>query len=568
MPAVSADGRTYTFRIRPGYAFSPPSNEPITAETFRSTIERALDPRLGPDADGIQWLGDIVGASDYHAGKASVVSGLSSTDDTLSITLSAPSGTFLQRLTMPAFCPVPIGSARIRSGVNDPPLPRSGPYYVSDHVSGQYLILARNPNYPGPRKLGADALVWLTGIDPADAISRLEAGTVDLVPTVEQLDPEGSIARQWGPGSSAASSGDQRYFSSDGGELGFLALNPRDPLLKDPDVRRAIALVLNRTDMARSFGMIATSGLLPAVMTGRSRSQPFKLEGSADATALDEAKRLMAGRTGSIVMSFWPDCDPCQKMATRMTSDLQAIGIGLTVETDDDPHAAAAKKGSNVSMVIGFVQPRYPDTEATLNDIRSVVPPGWLGPGIDSAIAGLDRQADPDRVAAASGLVDRLERTEIRDHPVRDGLASGLCRIGRRLRGVRAELGGARPRHALPEGLTPAGLRSAQRERDNRAMGDPSELSPSQAARRLGTSTRTVQRWIATGRLPARRVGGAGVSRLARLDAFERAQRPPEPAEPWTPPPDPIAVRRQPRRDRRAGPADLRAARDPHDRSR
>ena len=34
------------------------------------------------------------------------------------------------------------------------------------------------------------------------------------------------------------------------------------------------------------------------------------------------------------------------------------------------------------------------------------------------------------------------------------------------------------------------------------------ELSPSEVARRLGTSTRSVQRWIATGRLPARRVGG------------------------------------------------------------
>ena len=34
------------------------------------------------------------------------------------------------------------------------------------------------------------------------------------------------------------------------------------------------------------------------------------------------------------------------------------------------------------------------------------------------------------------------------------------------------------------------------------------ELSASEAARRIGTSTRTVQRWIATGRLPARRVGG------------------------------------------------------------
>jgi acetyl-CoA/propionyl-CoA carboxylase, biotin carboxylase, biotin carboxyl carrier protein len=34
------------------------------------------------------------------------------------------------------------------------------------------------------------------------------------------------------------------------------------------------------------------------------------------------------------------------------------------------------------------------------------------------------------------------------------------------------------------------------------------DVSASEAARRIGTSTRTVQRWIASGRLPARRVGG------------------------------------------------------------
>ena len=33
MPSVSRDGRTYTFRIRPGFRFSPPSDEPVTAAT-------------------------------------------------------------------------------------------------------------------------------------------------------------------------------------------------------------------------------------------------------------------------------------------------------------------------------------------------------------------------------------------------------------------------------------------------------------------------------------------------------------------------------------------------------
>jgi acetyl-CoA/propionyl-CoA carboxylase biotin carboxyl carrier protein len=46
------------------------------------------------------------------------------------------------------------------------------------------------------------------------------------------------------------------------------------------------------------------------------------------------------------------------------------------------------------------------------------------------------------------------------------------------------------------------------------------ELSPSEAAARLGTATRTVQRWIATGRLPARRVGGRWRVAIDAIDAF------------------------------------------------
>ncbi|TAL12857.1 MAG: helix-turn-helix domain-containing protein, partial [Chloroflexota bacterium] len=46
------------------------------------------------------------------------------------------------------------------------------------------------------------------------------------------------------------------------------------------------------------------------------------------------------------------------------------------------------------------------------------------------------------------------------------------------------------------------------------------ELSPSEAARRIGTTTRTVQRWIANGSLPARRVGGRWRVAFDALDAF------------------------------------------------
>ena len=47
-PAVSAGGRVYTFRIRPGYRFSPPSGQPVTAAAFQRAIERALQPGRAP----------------------------------------------------------------------------------------------------------------------------------------------------------------------------------------------------------------------------------------------------------------------------------------------------------------------------------------------------------------------------------------------------------------------------------------------------------------------------------------------------------------------------------------
>jgi acetyl-CoA/propionyl-CoA carboxylase biotin carboxyl carrier protein len=52
------------------------------------------------------------------------------------------------------------------------------------------------------------------------------------------------------------------------------------------------------------------------------------------------------------------------------------------------------------------------------------------------------------------------------------------------------------------------------------------ELSPSEVARRLGTSTRSVQRWIVSGQLPARRVGGRWRVAFDAIGAFDATQRP------------------------------------------
>ena len=88
LPTRSADGKSYTFTIRRGFRFSPPSNESVTAQTFKYTIERTLTPRMrSPLAPEFR---DIVGASAYMAGKATHISGVVAHRNALTIRLTAP----------------------------------------------------------------------------------------------------------------------------------------------------------------------------------------------------------------------------------------------------------------------------------------------------------------------------------------------------------------------------------------------------------------------------------------------------------------------------------------------
>ena len=153
MPKVTNGERTYTFRIRPGFRFSPPSNEPLTALTFSHTLERSLSPKNQFSA-GPFWASDIAGVSPYRAGTARHISGVSAHGNTLKITLVRPAGDFLTRLSMLAFCPVPLSVPVHTKGFSAAPIPSAGPYYVAS-TDEHRTVLARNPNYHGDRPRSA-----------------------------------------------------------------------------------------------------------------------------------------------------------------------------------------------------------------------------------------------------------------------------------------------------------------------------------------------------------------------------------------------------------------------------
>ena len=145
MPAVSADGRTYTFIVRPGFRFSPPSGAPVTAATFKHTIERTLGPKLRAYARS--FMGDIVGMRAYQAGRTSHLAGVTASGDRLQIRLTAPAPDLPTRLATTPFCAAPDDTP---AGPQSQPIPSAGPYYIVPGTRDQ-LVLARNPNYGGHR---------------------------------------------------------------------------------------------------------------------------------------------------------------------------------------------------------------------------------------------------------------------------------------------------------------------------------------------------------------------------------------------------------------------------------
>src|SRR5262249_7712933 len=137
VPTPANGGRRYTFKIRPGFRFSPPSNEAVTAATFKSTIERVTDPRLKSPFASV--FNAIVGYHAYVTGRAPSIRGLVVRGKTLPIRLSRPDGSLLATLAAGGACAVPRGTSAVAGGIDD--IPSAGPYYIASYTPRQQLVL-------------------------------------------------------------------------------------------------------------------------------------------------------------------------------------------------------------------------------------------------------------------------------------------------------------------------------------------------------------------------------------------------------------------------------------------
>jgi YVTN family beta-propeller protein len=409
LAARSPDGRTYTFTIRDGFRFSPPSNQPVTAQTFKYSIERSLSPRM-KSPFGYQF-NDIVGARAYMAGKARHITGVVARGDKLMISLVAPAPDLLTRVAQTVFCAVPDGTPIDPNGLRT--IPMAGPYYIASYAPGQGVVLKRNPNYRGGRPHSLAEIAVTVGVAPARAVAQVEAGAADYSPLVSAADAARLTAR-YGPGSAAAARGGQQYFVDPFDNLWLFDLNARRSLFSDARLRQAVNYAIDRTALygdGRGFNGAPepqpTDQYLPPGMPGYHDVTIYPLKPD-----LGKARQLAHGRRGTAV--FYTCNEPtCIRWAQIVRTDLAPIGITVVVR-QVALQELSSKILNGAPWDISFVgwQADYPDPHDFLDVLleSGTYVPRFDDPTYRRRLARAAELSGPARYLTYDALAVDLER--------------------------------------------------------------------------------------------------------------------------------------------------------------
>lgn len=289
--AISADGRTYIFRLRPGLTFSDGS--PLDATDVRRSWLRILDPATHSTAPDV--LSIIEGASARLAGGPEDGVAIHAPDArTLVVTLTHPAAYFTAITATPTTFVVP----RDATGSDDSWQSRtsfvgSGPYVV-DGTNGTDLVLHPNARYvTGPPPIGE--IRWITSLT-GDAVTPFADNQVDLVSISSNDASWIAYDRALGPALHRSAALGVQYFGFD----------TTRPPFDDARVRQAFALALDRPRLvanAEGSGGTPASSIVPPALWPSGMVDNQQTDLAQARRLLDQAGYQDRSRLGTITVN-------------------------------------------------------------------------------------------------------------------------------------------------------------------------------------------------------------------------------------------------------------------------
>jgi len=282
--SVSADGKVYTFTLRPEARWS--SGERVVGADFVAGLRRLVDPAT---ASGYAQYADVIAnTDDIVAGKKPPEAlGVAAPDDsTVVVTLAAPAPYLPALLSHPSTCPAhrPTLSSHAESYARPGVMVSDGPFVLKEWVQGSYVLITRNLYYWNDAATRLGAVKYLFISDENAELARYRSGELHVTAVVprgqydwikEHLASELHVSPQL-----------TTYY------YGF---NLRRALFRDrPELRRALSLVIDREKLATlvlRVGELPAYGWVPPGIDDYT-PQSFDYRGVAMEARIAEARRL------------------------------------------------------------------------------------------------------------------------------------------------------------------------------------------------------------------------------------------------------------------------------------
>jgi ABC-type transport system substrate-binding protein len=323
LPAISRNGRTYTFNLKNSYRFHTGAR--ITAANFVAAFNRNAQRRMSSPAT--TFMEDIVGANAVIQGRASRVSGVRAIGRyRLQINLTRNAPDLLARLTMPFFSAIPLNTPIVAEGVNAP-AGFGGPYYVQSWDKGRTAVLVRNRFYRGPRPSNPDRIVYNIGIALDAQRLRCERGDSDICgfPPAQAAELRDRYGVNRG-----------RFFVKGQAVFWYLNFNHDEPLMRGNNrLKQAINHAIDRPQMVRQHGALGgarTDQILPIDFPGFRNWNLYSLRG-ANTT---RARQLAQGNTRGGNVRFWTFRTSFGPSVAQVVQfNLRQIGLNTDITTLD-----------------------------------------------------------------------------------------------------------------------------------------------------------------------------------------------------------------------------------------
>lgn len=338
---VSEDGLRYTFHLREGVRFH--DGTPLNAGTARFSFDRQMDPAHPahfPTASFQYWKNLFAD-----------IERLETVDPlTLRFHLSRPNAGLLGALaSFPAWLISPGAFEAYGEEMAFHPV-GTGPYHFVEWRPGEAVLFERNPDYWGQPPAGFERMVLRSIPLNASRLSELKAGSIHGLDGLQ-------------PAELADLQADPRFtiHHAPGMNVGYLAFSQLSERMQDADLRRAVALAIDRRNLVKlaldGYGTVAHWPAPSGFFGIPGEEGPLRYDPEAAARMVVEhpewtAEPIRLATFGQPRMYF---PDP-QRVASLIRSDLEAVGFRVEiVNRDFKSHLHATRRGDFEMALLGWM---------------------------------------------------------------------------------------------------------------------------------------------------------------------------------------------------------------------